>query len=71
MVRNFRKPLIVVGPKLLLRLPVSESYSLVCCIVDSEITSVIVFIAFGNSARAVRRRKGDGKVFAGSNFRPL
>ena len=25
MVRNFRKPLIVVGPKLLLRLPVSES----------------------------------------------
>lgn len=26
MVRNFRKPLIVVGPKLLLRLPVSKMH---------------------------------------------
>lgn len=29
MVRNFRKPLIVVGPKLLLRLPVSRTLSLI------------------------------------------
>ena len=27
MLRNFRKPLIVVGPKLLLRLPVSKTFS--------------------------------------------